>query len=53
MGFDNLTLSGPDGKSLKGGVTGTLALKTTETENLRLMPAKVVDCRFSFGVPVQ
>lgn len=50
-GFSNL-VSGPDGYSGYESVIGTRAINDEEAKNLRAMPAKLVDCRFSYGIPV-
>lgn len=49
-GPDNLV--GPSGDSGQETNLTTLVPKVSNAENLRAMPAKLVDCRFSYGVPV-
>lgn len=51
-GFSNL-VSGPDGYSGYETVIKTRAIDAGNATNLRAMPAKLVDCRFSYGIPVQ
>ena len=50
-GFDNLV--GPDGQSTDLADLKTALGKTTLVANQRAMAGKVVDCRFSYGIPVQ
>lgn len=50
-GFSNL-VAGPDGYSANNIAIGTRAIDTGNAANLRAMPAKLVDCRFSYGIPV-
>ena len=46
-------VAGPDGYSANNIAIGTRAIDTGNAANLRAMPAKLVDCRFSYGIPVQ